>query len=139
MTDAADLQFAPLSGTREAMVEVERPTISITIPEMNAQNLGALIALFERAVGITAELLDINAYDQPGVEAGKEGREIPTSQMKAAEIISEKRHSPQMRLRTLLAWTLDCLATMRSPSPKRKSHDNCRKSALERPFRAPEK
>ena len=33
--------------------------------------LGALIALYERAVGIYASLHDINAYDQPGVEAGK--------------------------------------------------------------------
>ncbi|MDZ4803402.1 MAG: glucose-6-phosphate isomerase, partial [Candidatus Eisenbacteria bacterium] len=33
--------------------------------------LGALIALFERAVGIYAHLVGINAYHQPGVEAGK--------------------------------------------------------------------
>ena len=83
MTDAGDLQFALLSGTRDAMVEVDRPTISITIPEMNAENLGALIALFERAVGITAELLDINAYDQPRVEAGKKAATFQLSQMKA--------------------------------------------------------
>jgi glucose-6-phosphate isomerase len=31
-----------------------------------------LIALFERAVGLYAELIDVNAYDQPGVEAGKQ-------------------------------------------------------------------
>jgi glucose-6-phosphate isomerase len=30
-----------------------------------------LIALYERAVGLYAELIDINAYHQPGVEAGK--------------------------------------------------------------------
>ena len=34
-------------------------------------SLGALVALFERAVGLYGELIDINAYHQPGVEAGK--------------------------------------------------------------------
>ena len=38
---------------------------------MDAANLGSLIALFERAVGFYASLVDINAYHQPGVEAGK--------------------------------------------------------------------
>jgi len=39
--------------------------------ELNARSVGVLIALFERAVGLYAELIDVNAYDQPGVEAGK--------------------------------------------------------------------
>ena len=38
---------------------------------MNAFNLGMLIALYERAVGFYGSLVNINAYDQPGVEAGK--------------------------------------------------------------------
>jgi glucose-6-phosphate isomerase len=38
---------------------------------VNAFNVGALIALYERAVGFYAALVNINAYDQPGVEAGK--------------------------------------------------------------------
>ena len=38
---------------------------------MNAFNVGALIALYERAVGFYASLVNINAYHQPGVEAGK--------------------------------------------------------------------
>jgi glucose-6-phosphate isomerase len=33
--------------------------------------VGALIALYERAVGLYASLVNINAYHQPGVEAGK--------------------------------------------------------------------
>ena len=35
------------------------------------RSLGLLIALYERAVGLYASLVDINAYHQPGVEAGK--------------------------------------------------------------------
>lgn len=58
-------------GTRRALAEEGRPSITLTIPEVNAASLGALIALFERAVGLYAELININAYHQPGVEAGK--------------------------------------------------------------------
>ena len=45
--------------------------MSITLRRFDARALGALIALFERAVGLYAELVNVNAYDQPGVEAGK--------------------------------------------------------------------
>jgi len=38
---------------------------------VNAFNIGVLIALYERGVGFYASLVNINAYDQPGVEAGK--------------------------------------------------------------------
>jgi glucose-6-phosphate isomerase len=38
---------------------------------VDARSVGALIALYERAVGFYASLININAYHQPGVEAGK--------------------------------------------------------------------
>ena len=60
-----------LRGTRAALYENGRESITLTIPEVNAFNVGALIALYERAVGFYAALVNINAYDQPGVEAGK--------------------------------------------------------------------
>jgi glucose-6-phosphate isomerase len=60
-----------LLGTREALFENGRQSITITIPRVDARSLGALIALFERAVGFYASLIGINAYHQPGVEAGK--------------------------------------------------------------------
>jgi glucose-6-phosphate isomerase len=60
-----------LLGTREALFEKERDTITITVPDVTPRTVGALIALYERAVGLYAELVDINAYHQPGVEAGK--------------------------------------------------------------------
>ena len=58
-------------GTREALYEKGRESISITIDTVNAETIGMLIALFERAVGFYAYLININAYHQPGVEAGK--------------------------------------------------------------------
>jgi glucose-6-phosphate isomerase len=60
-----------LQGTREALYENHRDSITITIPQVNPRVVGALIALYERAVGLYASLVNINAYHQPGVEAGK--------------------------------------------------------------------
>jgi glucose-6-phosphate isomerase len=59
-------------GTRAALAERGRASATIVLREVSAFTLGALIALFERAVGIYAELVDVNAYHQPGVEAGKQ-------------------------------------------------------------------
>ena len=58
-------------GTRGALYEKGRESITMSIPEVNAFYVGALIALYERAVGFYGSLVDVNAYDQPGVEAGK--------------------------------------------------------------------
>ncbi len=60
-----------LYGTRDALHESGRDSITITLDDVDAKSLGSLIALFERAVGLYSELIDVNAYDQPGVEAGK--------------------------------------------------------------------
>ncbi|MEO6875120.1 MAG: glucose-6-phosphate isomerase, partial [Opitutaceae bacterium] len=43
----------------------------ITLPDVSPHSVGMLIALYERVVGLYASLIGINAYDQPGVEAGK--------------------------------------------------------------------
>ena len=60
-----------LRGTRGALYEKGRESITMSIPQVNAFYVGALIALYERAVGFYGSLVDVNAYDQPGVEAGK--------------------------------------------------------------------
>jgi glucose-6-phosphate isomerase len=60
-----------LRGTRTALYENDRDSMTISIGELNAFSVGMLIALYERAVGFYASLVGINAYDQPGVEAGK--------------------------------------------------------------------
>ncbi len=60
-----------LRGTRAALYEKGRESITVGIPEVDAFNIGALIALYERAVGFYGSLVNINAYHQPGVEAGK--------------------------------------------------------------------
>lgn len=60
-----------LLGTRQALYEKDRPSLTVTIPEVTPKTVGALIALYERAVGLYGFLVNINAYHQPGVEAGK--------------------------------------------------------------------
>ena len=45
--------------------------MTISMRRFDERRLGALIALFERAVGLYGELVNVNAYHQPGVEAGK--------------------------------------------------------------------
>lgn len=58
-------------GTRRALYESGRGSVTITAEKLDAKTLGAFIALYERAVGLYATLVNINAYHQPGVEAGK--------------------------------------------------------------------
>jgi len=58
-------------GTRDALSEKDRHSITVTVSEVSPRTLGMLIALYERAVGLYASLVGINAYHQPGVEAGK--------------------------------------------------------------------
>ena len=78
-----------LQGTRSALSNENRQSITITLDKLNCLTLGALIALFERAVSFYAELVDINAYDQPGVEAGKKAAaEIIEFQKKVTEILN---------------------------------------------------
>ena len=60
-----------LLGTRHALMEAGRTVSTLVLNNLNEKSIGALVALFERAVGLYAERLNINAYDQPGVEAGK--------------------------------------------------------------------
>jgi len=68
---AGDYLHGFLLGTRQALFENDRPSMTLTIRRVDARAIGVLIALFERAVGFYATLVNINAYHQPGVEAGK--------------------------------------------------------------------
>lgn len=68
---AGDYLHGFMLGTREALAENGRPSALLTILEVTPAAVGRLIALFERSVGLYAHLVGINAYHQPGVEAGK--------------------------------------------------------------------
>lgn len=68
---SGDFLFGFFQGTRTALYENGRESMTITVDRIDAATIGALIALFERTVGLYAALIKINAYHQPGVEAGK--------------------------------------------------------------------
>jgi glucose-6-phosphate isomerase len=70
-TTPGDYLHGFLLGTRAALHDNDRGSLTITVPRVDALTVGALVALFERAVGLYAALVGINAYHQPGVEAGK--------------------------------------------------------------------
>ncbi|CAD5972136.1 Glucose-6-phosphate isomerase [Planktothrix agardhii] len=79
-----------LLGTRQALYENHRDSITITVPEVNPEIVGALIALYERAVGLYASLVNINAYHQPGVEAGKKAAaEVLELQHKIIQVLQD--------------------------------------------------
>src|SRR5256885_5096034 len=66
-----------LRGTRAALYEKGRESITLCIPEANAFSIGALIALYERAVGFYGSLVHVKAHHPPGVEAGEKAATRP--------------------------------------------------------------
>ncbi len=83
-------------GTRDALYEKDRKSVTLTILEITPAAIGRLIALFERAVGLYAFLVGINAYHQPGVEAGKKAASAILSVRKSViEQLKENKGSAQ--------------------------------------------
>ncbi|MEP0886593.1 glucose-6-phosphate isomerase, partial [Trichocoleus sp. ST-U3] len=82
-----------LQGTRQALYENQRDSITVTIPRVTPRTVGALIALYERAVGIYGFLVNVNAYHQPGVEAGKKAAAIILDLQKRVMQVLEDENS----------------------------------------------
>ncbi|MBI1945316.1 MAG: glucose-6-phosphate isomerase [Deltaproteobacteria bacterium] len=89
---SGDYLFGFLQGTRRALYEGGRGSITLTIDDVTPHRLGALIALWERAVGFYATLVNVNAYHQPGVEAGKKAAQaVITLQGKVVEALTSAK------------------------------------------------
>ncbi len=58
-------------GTRIAHVDGGVPNMLVTVPALKERYLGQLIYFFEKACGISGYILDVNPFNQPGVEAYK--------------------------------------------------------------------
>ncbi|MDR1401639.1 MAG: glucose-6-phosphate isomerase [Puniceicoccales bacterium] len=79
-------------GSMRALAENGTNIIHISIDKFSPYELGVLIALYERAVGFYASLINVNAYNQPGVEAGKKAaKEILAMQRAIVSFLSQKR------------------------------------------------
>lgn len=85
---AGDYLFGFLHGTRSALWENNRESLTLSVQRVDAATVGRLIALYERAVGFYATLININAYHQPGVEAGKvAAQDVVALQARALEAL----------------------------------------------------
>lgn len=62
---------AELQGTMRSLESCRRPVLLLELAELDLQTVGRLIYLFEMQTAITGHLLNINPFDQPGVEEGK--------------------------------------------------------------------
>ena len=98
-----------MQGTRSALSNQGRQSITITLKELNAISLGALVALFERTVTFYAELVNVNAYDQPGVEAGKKA---------AAEVIAAQLNIQKLFLSRNKLTFKDIDLNLKNTSPE---------------------
>ena len=68
----AGLLNVECDATREALTEAGRPNSTIKLGAVNEENLGYLFQALEIQTAISGSLYGVNAFNQPGVEAGKE-------------------------------------------------------------------
>ena len=66
-----DLIKTEQAATEYALTKANRQNMTLTLPKVTAHTLGQLLYFFEVATAYAGELLNIDAFDQPGVEEGK--------------------------------------------------------------------
>ncbi|GIL18295.1 MAG: glucose-6-phosphate isomerase [Oligoflexia bacterium] len=66
-----DLLNAEASATENALEQSDVMTSTIEIPDIEPKTIGYLFMFWQMVIGTLGEALDINAFDQPGVELGK--------------------------------------------------------------------
>ena len=66
-----DLIHAEFRGNLEALKENGRNLVELTIKNLDENSMGAMIMFFESLTALMGEILEIDAFDQPGVELGK--------------------------------------------------------------------
>jgi glucose-6-phosphate isomerase len=69
--DLGALLEAERRGVEQALTDVGRPTVRVTLPSINARSLGELFYLYEHATAFAGALYGVDPFDQPGVEEGK--------------------------------------------------------------------
>jgi glucose-6-phosphate isomerase len=89
---SGDYLLGFLLGTRQALYENARESTTLTLKHVCPATVGGVIALFERSVGYYARLVNVNAYHQPGVEAGKKAAETVINVQR--KLLATLSHSP---------------------------------------------
>jgi len=67
-----ELMHAEQRATELALTQSGKPNCAIRLPRVDEEAVGALLYLLEMQTAYAGELYNINAYDQPGVELGKD-------------------------------------------------------------------
>jgi glucose-6-phosphate isomerase len=62
---------AELEGTIQSLNESQKPNLTITMPKVDEHYLGQIFMMFELSVAYIGEMLNLNTFDQPGVERAK--------------------------------------------------------------------
>lgn len=83
--DLAKLFKAEELGTKLSLIKAARPAMTVHIPEVSAYYIGQLLYMLEVSTAIYGEMLNIDTFNQPGVEYGKRI---------AGEILAAKKKSP---------------------------------------------
>jgi glucose-6-phosphate isomerase len=65
------LMDAEIQGTRQSLTESGKPNLNIVIDQVCENTLGELLMMFELSVAYLGNMLNINTFDQPGVERAK--------------------------------------------------------------------
>ena len=66
------LMAAELRGTLDALKNSKRPAIRIVLPQLNAYTLAQVLYMLEVETAMAGRLYNVNTFDQPGVEEGKQ-------------------------------------------------------------------
>ena len=64
------LEYEAMS-TAAALIKAQRPIVWVELEKLDARTLGALVFFYEYTTALTGKLMDVNPFDQPGVEQGK--------------------------------------------------------------------
>lgn len=67
----SEILQAEREASKKALTECNRPWVTLHVPEISAEYLGQLFLFFEASTAFLGEMMNINAFDQPGVERTK--------------------------------------------------------------------
>jgi glucose-6-phosphate isomerase len=99
----ADLMRAEKQGTEQGLVWADRPNATLRLDRLTPRSVGGLIVLCEVAVALLGKFLQVDPYDQPGVEAGKRA---------ALALLGHQRYREERsrldRERPSFSWVVPC-------------------------------
>ena len=97
-----ELIAAEMKATAYALTKAGRMNFTITLPEVSAETIGQLLYFFEMQTAFSGELLDIDTYNQPGVEEGKKATYALLGKNGYDEKRKELRDAPQAQSKYII-------------------------------------